>query len=153
MCNWNNFKKFLRIILILFDSHFYDFDSKVVSYEVFDYSTCYQGKNKTEFGVKYLFPEGFNKDSFASKQEAIANAYYNSLFQVLTLYNFSPLRIINPTLVKQKDGFTLYSGITDTAPSLCIFSIKKNPKIDFILTFQFVKKYIFKLKKMQLMWI
>ena len=63
--------------------------------------------------------------SFRTKQKDLLDAFYGmELFQVEQLYSFSPLRIINPTLVPLKDSFILYSGITNTAPAICKFQLK-----------------------------
>ena len=46
---------FIRFKLV---RHIYDFDSKPDA-EAFDFSQCFQAKERIEFGIRYRYPENF----------------------------------------------------------------------------------------------
>ena len=43
------------------------------------------------------------------------------IFQLLSNYNFSPVRIIPPKIRALKDGFVVYSGLTNYPAALSTF--------------------------------
>ena len=48
----------------------------------------------------------------------VESNFNQQILDSLAAFNFSPLRIKSPTLLIQKDGFTVYTGITEYAPPL-----------------------------------
>ncbi|CAF0709531.1 unnamed protein product [Brachionus calyciflorus] len=97
----------------------FDFDPVEQPNTIFDVSQCYQGKGKTEFALSFKYPEDVDALLFKSLyRRFVPKKFYEQMFSALSSYNFSPLRIIPPTLVASTNGFLIYTGLTNFAPPI-----------------------------------
>ena len=115
----------------------YDFDPSDVPINVFDVSSCYPGKQKKQFGIKFNYPANMSISLFTyffinnldvgyssilfkateifehTFEKSIEKIFFVYTFNLLSQYNLSPLRITPPKIRAQKDGFVVYSGFND----------------------------------------
>lgn len=109
--------------------HFYDFDSTIKTSDDFDITACYSGNQKKEFAIRYKYPQldagplTFNAAVFKYNFELRAKqTFYLSVIESLSIYNYSPFRVIPPKIVADDDGFTVYTGFSDRAEDICNFT-------------------------------
>jgi hypothetical protein len=117
----------------------YDFNPKVFSYNEFDLSACFPPKDKIEFGMAFNYDNGIDEQTFRSLfMNIVAELFYEPVFNVLAIYNISPLRIIPAQVQTHKNGFVIYSGLTNATAAISIengsiYSIRKKKKKSIIL--------------------
>lgn len=97
----------------------YDFDPVVIDFKKFDVSTCFQGKDKTQFAISFKYPDEIDYSLFKSGYERFVETdFYKPMMSSLSTYNLSPLRIIPPKIRSQKSGFVIYSGLINSPLSI-----------------------------------
>lgn len=114
-----------------FSIQIFDFDSAFPSPRWFDVSSCFESKDKREFGIRFRLPPNISHTTFQELfQRDTQLAFYGPLKAALSIYNLSPIRIMPPVLQIREDRITIFSGITATAPSMHQFKRLDDTRID-----------------------
>ncbi len=107
--------------------HFYDYDTTILSTDGFDFtSQCFTSQQKKMFAIKYLYPLGMNAEMFREYfQLKVRQQFYLPLIESLSIYNFSPFRLVPSTIKAFDKHFVLYTGFTDRPEDISISLISK----------------------------
>lgn len=104
--------------------HYFNFDHDLnsVTEEQFEITQCFSGKDRIDFGVRFTYAYSFFE--FVTLEEFESNKQLLKFFEQLVnkafapLNNASPLRVVTPKIFGDNDGFTVYSGLTNSAPPI-----------------------------------
>ena len=100
----------------------YDQDFNSVLEEQFEYTQCFSGKDRIDFGLRFTYADSFFE--YQTLEEFESDKQLLKFFEQLInqayspLDNASPLRVVTPKIFGDDKGFTVYSGLTSSAPPI-----------------------------------
>ncbi len=103
--------------------HFYNFNSRFDAALTgeFSLSQCFQGKEKIFYGIRFTYPADLfsmqSREEFETNHQLIG-LFNQVVYKALYGQKISPLRLISPRDLGDQTGFTVLTGITESAPAI-----------------------------------